>query len=450
MDDFFMVSIIDDAKVDANSIHISNDLANRLGLVENQVINVCIGQTQRSFSVRIRKSSKIADGISLSPLNLKKLYLKSGKKYGFRYAEDEIRIGPVVGIMVDVFKEPQKPFGGQTHFVKQLLTSGNSLGQICFAFSPYSIDLTRGIIRGYTYGGKGWVKGAFPIPDVIYPRERAYSRAKLQIRKRLESMGVTLLNPSLVGKWETHKILMKNRHLKNYLPETRLVKSFSEIEQMLKLYNAVYLKPVAGSQGRNIIKVVKRKPSGMYEYRYMVEERMVKGSVSNMINLQKSLKTIMRNRSYIVQKQINLLKCEGNIIDVRVLVQKDHTGEWDVTGVACRVGTNGSITSNISSGGSGRKIEEILRRNFSAEEDREKIRQDIYFISIETTKTLEKTIGQCGEMGVDLGIDTDGKVWFIEANIRPARHVFNLIGETETRLRSVERPMLYARYLAGF
>lgn len=88
--------------------------------------------------------------------------------------------------------------------------------------------------------------------------------------------------------------------------------------------------------------------------------------------------------------------------------------------------------------------------NIPQAELRKKIMNDIHFISIEATKTLEKSIGQSGEMGIDLGIDEDGKVWFIEANIRPARQVFNLIGETDTRLLSVERPMLYARYLAGF
>ena len=53
-------------------------------------------------------------------------------------------------------------------------------------------------------------------------------------------------------------------------------------------------------------------------------------------------------------------------------------------------------------------------------------------------------------MGVDIGIDKSGEIWFIETNLRPARHVFLLIGEQDTRLRSVEMPMLYLRYLAGF
>ena len=92
----------------------------------------------------------------------------------------------------------------------------------------------------------------------------------------------------------------------------------------------------------------------------------------------------------------------------------------------------------------------MLQRHFENEEQRLKIMEEICYLAIESAKTLEKSIGQSGEMGVDIGIDNEGQVWFIETNLRPARHVFLLIGEQETRLRSVEMPMMYLRYLAGF
>ena len=55
-----------------------------------------------------------------------------------------------------------------------------------------------------------------------------------------------------------------------------------------------------------------------------------------------------------------------------------------------------------------------------------------------------------GEMGIDVGVDQAGKLWFIEINLRPARRLFTLIGEHNTRLLSIQRPMLYSQYLAGF
>jgi hypothetical protein len=53
-------------------------------------------------------------------------------------------------------------------------------------------------------------------------------------------------------------------------------------------------------------------------------------------------------------------------------------------------------------------------------------------------------------MGIDLGIDIHGKVWFIEANLRPARSLFRLIEEPDMRQQSIINPLLYSRYLAGF
>jgi hypothetical protein len=40
----------------------------------------------------------------------------------------------------------------------------------------------------------------------------------------------------------------------------------------------------------------------------------------------------MGSRLYIIQNEIELIRSDGNILDVRVLVQKDHNGQWSITG----------------------------------------------------------------------------------------------------------------------
>ena len=135
---------------------------------------------------------------------------------------------------------------------------------------------------------------------------------------------------------------------------------------------------------------------------------------------------------------------------MRAIVQKDHTGRWDITGMGCRMGAQGSITSNIATGGRGSKLSTVLERHFQKREQRDQIEHDLSFIALESARVLEKSIGMAGEMGIDLGIDTSGKAWFIEANLRPARQIFNLIGEQQMRQQSIINPLLYSRYLAGF
>jgi glutathione synthase/RimK-type ligase-like ATP-grasp enzyme len=158
----------------------------------------------------------------------------------------------------------------------------------------------------------------------------------------------------------------------------------------------------------------------------------------------------MGKRNYIVQKEINLLRTDNNVIDVRVLVQKDHTGKWTITGMICRIGRTGSITSNIASGGHASHLTKVLADNFNNDNTRRSIENEVKTLALEAAQKLEASVGSIGELGIDIGIDRSGKVWFIEANLKPARQVFRLIGDFQGRRQSVEKPLLYSRYLAGF
>lgn len=448
MPKFAKVSILTNSRLAENSVVLGTELS--AYFTEGQKIRLALGKSYLSAIVRAAKKPGQRSTLTLNPATARKIYLRDGQNYGFQIIADGLRMGPVVGIMGQLMSQPGKPFGGQTLFFKQLLIAAREMGTLAFIFSPNAINWKKHTIAGHSYGDSGWKRGSFPWPDVIYPRDRAYSVGKLATRRRLQELGIKFLNPPLVGKWETFKILSHNPALVPHIPDTRLVKSFRQVDGMINKYQAVYLKPVAGTKGRNIIKVVKNRKSSTYRYQYHLNNQTIKGTATSLEQLRQNLQPIMGGRAYIIQKQINLIKTEGNIIDVRILVQKDHTGQWGVTGIACRVGKSGAITSNISSGGSGRKLDSVLRRTFQDQKQILKIEKTLDSVAIMAADTLEKSIGSCGEMGIDLGIDRDGRVWFIESNLRPARQVFNLIGEADTRMRSVRMPLLYSRYLAGF
>lgn len=443
-----MVNVAANPKGKEKIIQFDKKTAEKLKLKSGDEVLFCFGQQKSSLIVEIR-NTKSNINIFLTNKDIKYFKLIVPKKYGINVKGNQIKLGPVVGVMADLFKQKAKPFGPQSFFIKQMITNGDNIGVFCFAFCPYNINLDKKIIRGYTYKNNKWFKSTFPLPDVIFPRERGYSHTNLKVRSKLEQLGCYFLNPPLIGKWETYQILSKNPMLLKYLPETELINNFNQINKMVKKHGAVYIKPVKGSQGRNIIRLRKKRNSS-YEYKYEINNHTTTGSAIDIHHLRRQLSSIMGNKRFIVQKEIDLLRNRDHIIDLRIFVQKDHTGKWSITGKACRVGRLGSITSNISSGGKGYKVESMLMRHFPDKELREKILHDINYVSIESVKSLERAIGKIGEMGVDIGVDKKGKVWFIEANMRPARHVFNLIGETDTRLQSVIKPLLYSRYLAGF
>jgi len=443
-----MVQIKSADQVEPDYMWISKNLINNITLMENNHIELHVGQLKRLFKVVI--SNKIKDNqILLHPTIIKQLCLTSEHNYGINIVSNTIYLGPVVGIMADIYNENGKLFGGQTLFIQQLLTAGREIGELCFAFNPHSINWNRKTITGYTYIKNRWKKAVFPLPDVVYSRTRGFSPVKMSIRQKLSAQGVKLFNPVLVGKWNTYKILSKNQSLYDYLPDTRLFNNISLIETMTRSYQAVYLKPVNGSQGRNIIRIERLKNRG-YNYKFEVNKQTVNGNTHSLEQLQLLLKPVIGNRTYIIQKEIKLLKEKGRIVDLRILVQKDHTGEWIITGIAGRVGKEGSITTNISAGGNGCRLDILLSSNFADSQQQQNIKTLVEYIALEAAKTLEAAIGLSGEMGVDIGIDRWGKPWFIEANLRPARYIFNILNDRATRLKSVERPMLYCRFLSGF
>ncbi|MDD2373690.1 MAG: YheC/YheD family protein, partial [Syntrophomonadaceae bacterium] len=386
----------------------------------------------------------------MNPSLVKKVFLQEDRKYGINFSQDEIHIGPVVGIIAPKQDSTNRPYGGQTTFFQEIMAGSRKLGQICFAFYFSDIDWNKKIVNGYYHNKNGWQRGKFPLPDVIYPRSKFYVSNQADSRRRLKQAGIKILNPQMVGKWEAYRLFKRNPDMLPYLPETRLVNSFRQVEIMAKKYRAVYLKPVNGTQGKNIIRVNRNRKSPGYCYQYHCNGSLCKGSASDLLQLRKKLRPVMAGRSYLVQKEINLLRYEGGIADIRVMVQKEHNGRWEVTGMACRVGKPGAITSNISGGGSGMRVETVLRKSFHGRKQVNQIIETIIFVAINAALSVEEYLGNCGEAGVDIGVDKYGKVWFIEANLRPARRVFTLIGETQTRQKSIETPLLYARYLAGF
>jgi glutathionylspermidine synthase len=119
----------------------------------------------------------------------------------------------------------------------------------------------------------------------------------------LAALGVTLLNPIVIGKWEAHKVISDNPALKPYLPDTKLLTKFEQVDPMVRNYQAVYLKPITGSKGQNIIRIARHKRAVGYHYQYEKNKRSVQGYANNIQQLHSALRPVMGGRQYIAQRQ---------------------------------------------------------------------------------------------------------------------------------------------------
>ncbi|MBC8079201.1 MAG: YheC/YheD family protein [Gorillibacterium sp.] len=387
---------------------------------------------------------------------------------------------PSLGIMA-CFHTGQPPFRQKETF-RALCEAGKTLGVQVYVFAPEALNLqhspricsfrrplaNKGLV-GYTLQPEttNWQKNIFPPPDMVYDRtfcSNAEEEFQARMaRRRLSDLGIPLLQQKLGGKWETQKALAACSMLRPHLPATDLLGS--GVRRRLAQHGAAFLKPDTGSQGKGCALLYRpglRKGIGCYSTNADTEEvqsgvlyaAMGRDAENHAFRIHflsakeasAWLKSFTARTRYLVQDFLNLTAANGSVYDIRSLIQKDGTGKWALTGMAARCGEPGSATSNLHGGGAAEDADAYLTHAFGgwkAEVIKRKLRQ----LSMLAAHALERHYGRLAELGLDFGVDRDGHVWLIEANSKPGRSAFRIIGHLEAAERSTFYPVAYARKL---
>ena len=218
---------------------------------------------------------------------------------------------------------------------------------------------------------------------------------------------------------EPYGFLIHENHLHSYIPETNIFTK-DNLAVFVQKYKTIFIKPVHGSQGRNIFKINK-------ENNYFHLESSIKSqSVDMQIKLSsdelyQQIKPLLNNRIYIIQQGIPLLTYQTREMDYRVLCHKNQQNNWIVTSVVARISAEDEFVSNIARGGEVMTPINALKENMSISEAKELISQ-IRELAIETALIIDrKSPGITGELGIDIGIDLDCNPWLIEVNSKPSK-----------------------------
>lgn len=118
--------------------------------------------------------------------------------------------------------------------------------------------------------------------------------------------------------------------------------------------------------------------------------------------------------------------------------------EWIISGMAARVASGSRYVTNFSKGGHPKTLSKVLLRLFSYDEDKASdYKRKLKKIALTVAETLEKRFPGLCELGLDFGIESDGHIWFIEANTRPAHKLFTKLPDKEMlyRIRRYKRFM---------
>ncbi|WP_418790443.1 YheC/YheD family protein [Phosphitispora sp. TUW77] len=371
--------------------------------------------------------------------------------------------GPIIGLFTVRNYLPDTEFGSYEQVLAALAESAEKIYGLIFVFCPEDIDWKKSLVTGYIpnlepiSGNQIWKPVTLPLPDTVYdriPSRSIESMPEVQEAKSwlMLQLQIPYFNPKFLDKWETHELLQNIQEAAPYLPPTKPVYSHEDIRQFLEKYRSVFLKPSSGSLGRRIINIHQR---GLNEYQFFFRNRdkqTITGSAAGFTKLIDAITPVMGNKEYIMQKDLHLAKYKGCPFDIRVLAQKDRLGNWRRTKIYVRKAAPENFLSNLSDGGNPESITTVLREVFDADFQADKgIGKDIRQAVNILPTALEEASGMIwAELGLDLGIDHNGRIWLIEINAKPFRSLVSKSGSYKVIERSLMRPLEFAKLLAGF
>ncbi|HJV44941.1 MAG TPA: YheC/YheD family protein [Bacillota bacterium] len=334
----------------------------------------------------------------------------------------------------------------EKRFFTDLAEQAVQLHTEIFLFSPTDVR-ADGRIHALRYRkGEGWRPSIVDPPDLIYDRFRNMQpyafHPFLKFRKQTK---LPFLNSRLAHKWNLHLLLNSYTETAKWLPETLYFTGMKEVEQLLKKYQKVYLKPVNGTGGKGILTIFLNNKGYLLRGRDATR-KYIKKEFTTTAPLQAFLHSWVKETKYIVQQGLNLNWIEGSVTDFRLLVQKGSDGNWGITGLIGKLGPKRSATSNLHGGGKAIDPLQFLQQFLPTEKCNE-LFAECRKIGLVIAHYLENRFGRLVELGIDLGIDRKGRIWIIEVNPKPGRELFREIGDLSTYRKAVRSPIEYALYL---
>ncbi|MDQ0188666.1 YheC/YheD family protein [Alicyclobacillus cycloheptanicus] len=223
-----------------------------------------------------------------------------------------------------------------------------------------------------------------------------------------------------LGKYLLYVHFAKDTFIRKFLPPTRRYRH-ETVRSFLNQYGVVYLKPQGGSRGRGIMKVWRRDGAVYVQHTVYAPKRFA--------SVDEALTYIDQKRGgqgYVVQRGIALAKVHGRPFDIRVMMQKDVPGgQWLYAGMVAKVAGKGSAVTNVAlSRGAVMRVEEALKQGlgWNAVSIR-RCKNQMIQLAKRAAKHFD-TYQPYREIGFDMAVDTNGRIWLLEENTAPSHPLF--------------------------
>ncbi|KAA6460491.1 YheC/YheD family protein [Bacillus thuringiensis] len=308
-------------------------------------------------------------------------------------------------------------------------------GVTFFYFTLGKVNIKTEKIVGKVYENGKWMDQEFSFPDVIYNASVHVSNKNQQIFDYLYDR-IPFTSYPIGNKLSVYNKIKKAKKFKQYLIPFYKLTDVNKLFDIMNRYEKAIIKPISGHQGKGIVCIEQH---GMY---YNITESKKAISV-NRKQLISFVSNKIQEQDYIVQQFISCRMKSGHVYDFRLHVQRNGEGNWVITTIYPRIGPLGSIVSNMASGGYSTYLDIFLKTEF--DNDWYNIQRCLEQFAINFSKHFNSLYKDLffDELGIDVGIDKNRKLWLFEVNWRPGvPNIFNL------ELDVAKNLIHYARYLA--
>lgn len=317
--------------------------------------------------------------------------------------------------------------------------SAKAEGAELLFFSPNAVNLDDKVINGYIYQNGKWQNIESPFPDVIYNTGSPIklARSRKIIHKLKEDIPFT--THSIGNKMRIYKRLKEADEFTRYLIPSDYIYNVKHFFNLFKYYRKIVFKPVYGHKGKDIIFI----EAIGDEYSLLIDSDKY---LYTWNELKEFIEAKLDKELYLIQPFINSKTKSGLSYDLRLHVQKNGEGKWEITTIYPRIAPVGSIVSNINNGGSTNYAIPFLKQEYG-DEYYNKMRY-LETFGLQLAKHMDKIQykhfkERIDELGIDVGLDDMGKAWIYEINWRPGcPPAFYLEMDT------VKRMIKYALYLS--
>ncbi|MEH7109122.1 YheC/YheD family endospore coat-associated protein [Bacillus sp. JJ1764] len=279
-------------------------------------------------------------------------------------------------------------------------------------------------------------------PLVIHNRGYQNSKSAQKRLKRLREEGMMIFNEwNCYGKLYIHQILMENQQLIPHLPETQIVNE-EHLYDMINKYQELIVKPNKGTLGKRNKKLTK-----LNNRHWILTSLCGDSYKEEIITIQDLVSKLVKTKRnyYLIQERIKLATFQQNPFDIRVSVQRNEWGEWQVTGMVAKVAGAGNFVTNVARGGTCYSLNQILEDHPQLQY--KQVYDEIKYLSLAIADQLSNRLPFLVDLGLDIGITAKGFPMFIECNARDLRYSFRNANLLDIWKETYKTPIGYGKYL---